>query len=552
MSVLRHEVRPGAYADSIVLMRVQSGLAALDGVEDAGVVMATTANLEILAESGLLPAGLDPAADDLLIVVRAATEAAGDAALSSIDELFSRRAADGDDEFRPRSLRSALSLAPAAPWVLISVPGRYAARVAEEAIAADRNVFLYSDNVSLDDELRLKRLATEKGLLMMGPDCGTAIVGGAGFGFANRVERGAIGLVGASGTGLQAITTRLESLGVGVSQALGTGGRDLSGEVGGLTASAALAALSADAETEVVVLVSKPPAPEVSARMLERAATIGKPVVVYFQGLAAPVTPLGNLHFARSLDEAASLAVAALDADTDPASEGPSWSGTLSGLFAGGTLAMEMAQSLLPWLAPLSTNLGVGDLPESTEAAHSVLDLGADELTVGRLHPMIDQDLRLRYLARAGADPAVGAIVLDLVLGDGAHPDPAAELAPLVEELLAARPELLVVAVVVGAQDDPQEPEVQRERLAAAGAVVASSVADATRILWSGRRGVLEGVAPAVRAECLAAPVSAINVGLESFHDSLLEQGAKSTQVDWRPPAGGDERLMAILERMRA
>ncbi|HEX6863379.1 MAG TPA: hypothetical protein VF414_11215, partial [Thermoanaerobaculia bacterium] len=267
---VRCAVRAGAYYDSIVLMQLQRALAALPGVLDAGVVMATPANRDLLAASGLLP-GEEVAAgpDDLLIAVQAESAAAAGEALARVDALLAvRRAGASGQEFRPRSLASAFKQLPEARWVLVSVPGRHAAAVAGEALDAGRNVFLYSDNVSLADELALKQKARSRGLLVMGPDCGTAIVGGTGLGFSNRTQRGRIGLIGASGTGLQAVVSHLHARGAGISQAIGVGGRDLSAEVGGITAAQALDLLARDPETEVIVLISKPPAPEVARRLI--------------------------------------------------------------------------------------------------------------------------------------------------------------------------------------------------------------------------------------------------------------------------------------------
>src|SRR5438105_4012812 len=258
MTVIRSEVRPGAYFDSAVLMLLQRGLARLPGVEDAGVVMATAANCELLEQSGLLTAaGKQASANDLVIVVRASDDDGAARALAQVDELLARRRSAASPEFQPKSLETAVKQLPEAGWVLVSVPGRFAAGVARQALDLGRHVFLYSDNVSLEDEIALKQLALAQGLLVMGPDCGTAIIGGFGLGFANRVRTGRIGLVGASGTGLQAITSRIHALGAGVSHALGTGGRDLKQDVGAITARQALDLLARDPGTDVIVLVSK-------------------------------------------------------------------------------------------------------------------------------------------------------------------------------------------------------------------------------------------------------------------------------------------------------
>jgi FdrA protein len=534
---VRCAVRPGAYYDSVVLMQLQRALAGLPGILDAGVVMATPANREILTASGLTPSGeVDAGPHDLLIAVKAESEAVAGEALARIDSLLQVRRSSGDQEFRPRSLASALKLLPEARWVLVSVPGRYAGGVADEALDHDRNVFLYSDNVPLEQEVALKRKALAKGLLVMGPDCGTAIVGGTGLGFANRVRKGNVGLIGASGTGLQAVTSHLHHLGAGVSQAIGTGGRDLYAEVGGITARQALDLLGRDPETRVIVLLSKPPAPEVAARLLSAAQATGKPVVVDFLGLVPPLRRLGAIHFAVSLTEAAELAAGLLDEEKKEDRTTGGRRGFLRGLFAGGTLAHEAKLALRTFLP------GEGN---------TILDLGDDEFTVGRLHPMIDQDLRRRRLRQEAADPEVGVILLDVVLGHGAHADPAGELAPVIERALADRGGSLdIITLVVGTDEDPQNLAEQIATLRRAGAHVCRTVPEAVEAVWLRQTGVEKSTGIPVPLESVRPPLAAVNVGLESFYDSLLAQGARAVQVEWKPPAGGNEKLAGILARM--
>lgn len=619
-SPLTHRVLPGVYADSLVLMQLQRALEVLPGIEAAAAVMATAPNRELLDEQGLLPEDLAAARpDDLLAVVRAGDPAAGAAALERVEALLAeRRTAAPEGEHRPRSLRAALAAQPAAHWVLVSVPGRWAGGVAREALAAGRHVFLYSDNVPLAEEVALKAEAARRGLLVMGPDCGTAIVAGAGLGFANRVRRGAVGLVAASGTGLQAVACGIDARGQGISQALGTGGRDLSAEVGGATARAALDLLARDPETRVIVLVSKPPDPRVAAGLLAAARATDKPVVIWFLGAPPPARRVRNLWFAVGSDEAAELAAdlarslgaktaaaalpggavgppgaaaaigsaAILDASRTAQREGAggdsaaeasgggsnraggqeavaagaeAGSRWLRGLFSGGTLAAETVLGLVPFLSPLASNLSLpGVLPFGAKAGfagHLVLDLGADEFTAGRPHPMLDPSLVAEQVREAAAGPAVGLLLVDVVLGDGAHADPAGEIAPALGEALAAARaagrRLEAVAVLVGSDADPQDRAAQAERLEAAGVRVAGSVAEALRYALSTLPPPVEAVAVPVPLAALAPPLSAVNVGLPSFAAALAAQGADVLHVDWRPPAGGDERLARILDRSR-
>lgn len=553
MRVTKSQLRSGAYYDSVVLMQLQRNLLTLPGVDDAGVVMATPANLELLADSDLLTAdGKTAKPEDLLIVVRAAKAADADAALGKVDELLKQRRSLASSTFRPRSLAGAVKNLPAAEWVMISVPGRYAAKVADEALDLGKHVFLYSDNVSLKEEIKLKKKAEEKNLLVMGPDCGTAIVNGIGLGFANRVRRGSIGLVAASGTGLQTVTTHIHNLGGGVSQAIGTGGRDVKNEVGAISMLQGLRYLSADADTKVIVLVSKPPDTEVATQLVASAHQVGKPVVVDFIGFAPPTTRIGNLHFAAGLDQAAKLAVELSKEPTAKKSKRANVNGYMRGLFSGGTLAYEVLNGLQLFLSPIYSNVPIHD--EQTidnplnSKAHTVLDLGEDDFTVGRLHPMMDNDLRLRRLKQEAEDKEVGIILLDVVLGEGSHANPASELAPAIAAHRKTRKDLEFVALVIGTDEDPQQLDEQITQLTKAGATVFREVSTAVDYI---AERLAKPLATAGTLAKFVEPLAAINVGVESFFDSLKSQGAQVVQVDWRPPALGNEDLMNILEKMK-
>jgi FdrA protein len=560
MTVVKWNVRAGAYYDSVVLMQLQRGLLGLSGVVDAGVVMATPANRELLAANNLLPETITANPDDLLIVVKAEDDASATEAIGQVDELLARRKSSSvSQDFRPRSMSAAVKQLPEANWVLISIPDRYAAGVAREALDLGKHVFLYSDNVSLEDEISLKKTAREKGLLVMGPDCGTAIINGIGLGFANRVRRGSIGLVGASGTGLQAVTTHIHNHGGGISHAIGTGGRDLKSEVGAITAHQALDLLARDPETKVIVLVSKPPSLDVATKLLSAAQSTRKPVVVSFIGYPASVSSLDNLEFAVSLSEAARIATnQAKDYIPDDVSfdyQSPISGRYVRGLFSGGTLAYEATLGLQTVLSPLYSNTPITESQKLADPLHSkantIVDLGDEMFMVGRLHPMIDNDLRIRRLRQEADDPQVGLILLDIVLGEGAHPDPASEFVPVIQEIKAKNPELVVVAVVLGTSNDPQNYASQANRLREAGAVIFPHMDAAIDfIAREMRRPPMHETVP-LSLDSLTQPLAAINVGLESFYDSLISQGAQAVHVEWRPPAGGNEKMAALLAKMK-
>jgi FdrA protein len=558
-------------------MQLQRSLADLPGVLDTGVIMGTDANKELLAQSDLLVSEAKTAgADDLVIVLRAEDDLAAQAALAEVDGLLTRKRATGEQDYLPKSLETAVEMLPDAHWVLISVPGRYAGGVAREALRLGKNVFLFSDNVSVEDEVSLKQMAAKKGLLVMGPDCGTAIVNGVGLGFANRVRRGPIGLVAASGTGLQQVSSRIHQLGGGMTHALGTGGRDLSEAVGAVTAHQELDFFSRDPDTKVIVLVSKPPAPKVAEDLLRAARSAGKPVVVDFIGYTPPAQRAGNLHFVRTFDEASALAVElakeAVSEEAEPEVDLDKFTADqkyLRGLFSGGTLAYEALLILQDYLPAVYSNapLKKGDnvLRNSlVSEENTIVDLGEDEFTVGRLHPMMDNALRIQRLQQEADDPEVAVILLDVVLGYGAHLDPASELAPAIAEAMAKAKEagrhLEVVAVVVGTDEDPQGLGEQIEQLKAAGAWVETRNDVAVRYAGqliqtldqpAGQAPVGSLKGKEVDLDMMQQPLAGINVGLESFAESVKDQDAAAIHVDWRPPAGGNEKLAAILARMK-
>lgn len=557
MTVVKWNVRAGAYYDSVVLMQLQRGLLEMNGVLDAGVVMATQANRDLLATNNLLPADISANPDDLLIVVKADDDNSATEAIGKVDELLARRKSSSvSEDFRPRSLSAAVKQLPEANWALISVPGRYAAGVAREALELGKHVFLYSDNVSLEDEIALKKTAREKGLLVMGPDCGTAIINGIGLGFANRVRRGSIGVVGASGTGTQAVTAQIHNLGAGISHAIGTGGRDLKSDVGAITAHQALDVLARDPDTKVIALISKPPSPDVATQLISAAQSTGKPVVIYFIGYPAPARKIGNLHFAVSLSEAAEIAVGELENQRILQSSNSRF---LRGLFSGGTLAYETMVGLQASLSPLYSNSPITNSQNLDDPlhshAHTIIDLGDEFFMVGRLHPMIDNDLRIRRMKQEAADADVGMILFDVVLGEGSHLNPTGELVPVIKEIREKRigelGELEFVAIVIGTDEDPQNLQSQVSQLEDAGVKVFRTASEAVEYIslkFSHREA---NQFPPVDLEQLKQPLAGINVGLESFYESLISQGAQAVHVEWKPPAGGNERLASLLAKMK-
>jgi FdrA protein len=523
-----------AYLDSVSLMGISRKIGELAGVLSAQVAMATDTNLLLLRESGFDTETLgDVTPGDMVVAIDAESAERLEAAMAAAEREIARGGGTGAGEGAGGSavggsggsggavaapdLTAAIGEHSEINLVFISTPGRYAAREAWRALSAGKHVMIFSDNVSLEDEKLLKGLGRERGLLVMGPDCGTAIISGVGLGFANSVPRGRIGIVAASGTGAQEVSSILARLGLGVSHIIGTGGRDVSDAIGGVMTTMGLEMLARDAATDVLVVISKLPGEGVARRILAAARAAGKPCVVAFAGLAGDGRDRERddrpLIFARTLTEAA-VAAARLATGTAPAigmSGGESAARVASlrckvsgerkflrGLFSGGTLAQEAVALLGPRLGPVHTNMKMsGSIPLDNAArsmGHTVVDLGDDAFTRGRAHPMIDQSYRLARLAHEAADPECAVMLLDVVLGYGCNPDPAGEVAAAIGALPAAAAlkkgtAPFFVASVCGTAGDPQNYSLQRRKLEDAGVLVAETNALACDVV----AGILGG-----------------------------------------------------------
>jgi FdrA protein len=555
------QIKKGAYFDSVTLMRVGKELAALPGVADAAIVMGTKSNQAILAASGWLISQFKHASDtDLLIAVKAGTDKAAQSALAAVDALLSKatRKSTTGSEVRPVSLDGALKVLPEANLAMISVAGRYAGDLAMRALESGLHVMLFSDNVALEQEITLKEFARKRGLLVMGPDCGTAIINGVPLAFANAVNRGTIGIVAAAGTGLQEVSCIISNAGAGISQAIGTGGRDVKQEVGGIMFIEGLKALAQDDQTRVILLISKPPHPQVLKRIEKVIKAIRKPVVALFIGAGTsgggPATLEEAALQAVALSRESSAGVAADVRACCPTAGAPDSSGLplsksgggtsalgasgcsgglsrlksalrplgntpvslrhlpcrnsaptdvgsyaklaaneaarrkqgqkyVRGLFSGGTFCAEAQIIFKDLLADVYSNApvhGAKQLRNSlVSQKNTVIDLGEDEFTVGRPHPMIDYSLRNRRIFEEAAAPGTAVILLDVVLGYGSNPDPAAELTPVLRK--AAR-KVAVVCSITGTDQDPQNRSRVEKALRKAGAIVMPSNAAACKL----------------------------------------------------------------------
>lgn len=502
MSLTRRVVvRKNLYYDSVFLMAVSGQLAKEPGIEGAAAVMGTEANRKTLVEMGYDVAQFADAGPNDLLVAVAGQDDAVRAVADDIDRWLVRRE-DAVGAISVPTWEAAEQRIADANLAVISVPGAYAAREAERALDRGLNVFLFSDHVTVEDELALKQKATERGLLVMGPDCGTALVAGKGIGFANNVRRGPIGVVASSGTGLQEFSSLAHRAGSGISHALGTGSRDLSDAIGGLSTVAALRALERDRETHVIAVISKPPGTRALATLVTTVKRSAKPVVLCLLGLRPGDVPqAGGATVARTLDEAARLALEeagiasaaggrdaaaqrGLDEEIARLSSGQRY---LRGLFAGGTFCYQAQQIVRDAGIAASSNAPIAGMLELADARtsreHTLVDLGADEFTEGRPHPMIDASQRTARILAEARDPEVAMLLVDVVLGHNAAADPAGDIVPAIRSARQATEKrgghLIVLASVCGTDQDPQGLASQEETLAAAGARVFESSAQA-------------------------------------------------------------------------
>ncbi|KQL21379.1 acyl-CoA synthetase FdrA [Cytobacillus solani] len=577
-------VKKNSYQDSINLMLLTNSISTIEGVNKAQIMMGTPANKDIFKTAGLYSEELETAeSNDMAIVVDTDDENKMSEVLEKVEQYLKDQSISnkGNDFETVRTWDRAKKALPDATLALISVPGQYAAEEAEKALDLGLHTFIFSDNMPIEDEVRLKKKAHEKGLLVMGPDCGTGILDGVPIAFANVVKKGRIGIVGASGTGIQEVTAIIDRLGEGVSHAIGTGGRDLKEPVGAITMMDGIRALENHQQTDIIVVISKPPAKEVRNEVVDLLHSVSKPVVTIFLG-EKPTQHEGNVYQAYTLEETARIAVdlakgneikadynqgnfEAANTDLKPSQR------TIKGLFSGGTLASEAA-------VLISDALGLGSAITNEDGyvlkkdGHIVVDLGDDKYTQGKPHPMIDPETRARFIDEAGADEQTAVILLDFVLGYGSHDDMASALLPSIQKAVShAHNEgrtLHVVASVCGTETDPQDYQAQKKKLAEAGIIVKDSNNEAVRTALAivglkvkdVQKAHVDAKAPAKAFDLTVSKEmealvnnkpSVINVGLKSFTDSITAYGGRVVQFDWRPIAGGNEKMRKILALLK-
>ena len=550
-------LKKGCFQDSVSLMLISRDLSKADDVKRVSVMMGTPANKEVFRETGMWHETLEEAGpNDVCVVVESdQTQEITSKVAKRLEEALAQLAKGRQSADYPvvHSLSQALRIAPDSNLALISVAGAYAHEPARQALEKGLNVMLFSDNVPVDEELELKRYGHEHGLLVMGPDCGTSVISGAPLAFANRMPAGAIGIVGASGTGIQEVCSQIVLAGSGITHAIGLGGRDLSADVGGISAQDALKMLADDAATRVIVFISKPPAASVAERITALMLNLDKPVVALFLGTRPKSKQAGSVRFAESLDEAARLAVELEKTeklvDALPHREG----GHILGLYTGGTLAAEaacLAAELLKLKPAENHNRGV----MLCDRDHLIIDLGDDAYTRGRPHPMIDPSVRTDALLEIADKMPVEILLADVVLGFGSHPDPAGAFAQAFEEVKRRQGNgkaPVCIATVTGTEEDVQVRSRQIEKLRQAGIVVADNTRQAVTAAARIVRSRKNAAAHLPESSLLKDKPKVVNIGLRSFAQNLQDCNVSCVQYEWVPACQGNERLQKLLSRMK-
>lgn len=553
-------IKSGIFQDSVSLMLLSKKLTDMPGVSQISIMMGTNANKDIFKNTGLSTQEIqDAKASDLCIALEADSESVIPDVVAAIDAFLENQAVQKKSASyaQVKSLRGALGHMPDANLALISTPGKYAVREARKALQNHLNVFIFSDNVSIEDELTLKQYAHQHQLLVMGPDCGTGTICNIPLAFSNRNRKGGIGIIGASGTGIQAVLSGIDALGAGISHAIGLGGRDLSRQIGAISALDAIDMLHADNNTDVIVFISKPPAQEVKDKVIARLKNQPKPVIAILLGENRNYSD-DNIEFVATLDQAAKSASIRQQYINEARAKArmQAQQTQIQGLYCGGTLATEAAILLAHAMnVPLSDEHPAGVM--FTHQGHAIIDLGDDAYTLNRAHPMIDPSVRNELIIEAGIAPETAVIVLDIVIGFGAHENPAEQVVQTIAEAKAQRPpefgEVSYMAFVCGTEGDYQDIRQQKACLRQAGVMLFANnretIEAATRIIQQTYQAT--AVHTQTIPSLLKEAPKVINIGLRSFAEDLLQSEAHVVQVNWAPPAGGDELLINALDQLQ-
>ena len=563
-------IKKNTYQDSVNLMLLSSKLSNLEGINNVSIMMGTPANKDIFKSTGLYAVEFDDASpNDICIAIDTDDESKVQELADELDISIKELSAKSNSSQLAvsRTLDGALGNLPDANLALISLPGEYVFKEADRLLDRNINTFIFSDNVSIEDERKLKEKAHSKGLIVMGPDCGTGIISNIPLAFANVIPKGNIGIVGASGTGIQEVTTVIGRKGGGISHAIGIGGRDLSEEIGGISAIDALKMLNEDKNTDVIVFISKPPAASVKEKVIETFRTLDKKVVALFLG-EKPEKAEDNITYVWTLEEAGYQALITAKSFGSHATNLQGILGKLDaikkdsnqrkihGYYGGGTLAGEAAILLKDYFDVHDSKDPEGYMLDFE--GHEVIDFGDDKYTQGRPHPMIDPSTKIDAIKKLTEKQDVAIVLLDNVLGYGSNDDMAGALAPSIKSVIEDRKskgkEIVFIASICGTEDDTQVYSEQVAKLEEAGVLVLDTNAEVTFTAIEALKYLdsKEDTTLVDSSTLLNSEPKIINMGLESFANTVISHGGQVVQYNWAPIAGGDVRMQNLLEKLNS
>ncbi|MBP7654797.1 acyl-CoA synthetase FdrA [Candidatus Dependentiae bacterium] len=504
--MIKNYIIKNRYFDSVMLMSIANSASKCEGIKNLAAMMATDNNKEVLRNTKMIDkTGEKAEPNDLLVCINAEAESFCEPALKKFKELLDNKssAENKSDKIELTSIADGIKEYADSNLVLFSIPGPFVKREAKTALSAGKNVMIFSDNVTIDEELELKQIAKQNGLIVMGPDCGTSIINGKGIAFANSMPIGKIGIIGASGTGIQQVSCILANKGYGVKHAIGLGGRDLSKQIGGISMLTAIDAMEKDIDIEIVILISKPPFPEVEKKIFDRLKNYKKKIVVNFLKGDETECKKRRIPFASTLENAANLAISILenkpfepkefDAEKKEIDQllksirnKTGSSKYVRGLYSGGTLCDEalfiMAQYGLEVFSniPLTPELKLKNAYESYK--NTLVDLGDDEFTKGRPHPMIDYTLRCQRIVEESSKKDTGIILFDIVTGYGSHINPVEPLSEAITKSLKNNKNLVFIASICGTSYDIQNINEIKKQLEKLGVIFMPTNAQAAKL----------------------------------------------------------------------
>ena len=472
----KYHVIEGRYIDSVLLMQISREIEKMQGVSKASCMVATAENISFLEMAGFHPPS-GVSGNSVIIAVEAESSKKCEDAINNAINLIDTGMVQHKTSYTLDDLPDLISTDDF-PVVFISTPGEYAYDVADKSLDSGANIHIFSSNVPIEQELRLKTKGASKGLFVMGPDCGTSIIHGKGLGFSNALEAtGDIGIIGSSGTGIQELSVLMDRNGLGVSYAIGVGSNDLKESINGIMSKQALNFLKE--RCSAIAVVCKKPDPSVERALLESMGNI--PSVFISLGSDKQYSS-GNTYVTGNIDDAVSHLMSKIgkgrkiQQEAFPKMKEPGKDRKLlRGFFVGGSLCYQ-AQAILHGKgihvfsnAPADEQYRV---EKDFDNLNVCIDTGAEEYVAGKPHPMIDPVSRNSFLVRESSRNDVRVILFDIILGYGSAEDPVAGL-----DKMKNGP--VLVASICGTEKDSQGYQSIRKRLEDKGVVVFRSAARA-------------------------------------------------------------------------